>query len=372
MRRLPAAEPHHHRRLLPTAQHGGLFSMPGWVQCLQQAGSTEGIPAGPSRQRRHPKNGGDHSIRPLRIYSNAVWFEKRWDDLPAHDGPDSCRHPVRVHLPGRRLGGQQVHGRPHAAPPHSAVHPPGDRASPLPDRVQAIQSFPFPSTVRDLQGFLGLFIYYCHFVASAAAIIRPLTEALKGGRAGGSKLQWSDEMRASFQAAKAALSTMCQLDHPSPTAQLSFATDAFASHIGSELQQRRPGSHWRPLGFYSTKLDNAQLCYRTFDRELLAVFLAVRYFRFMLEGRQFMVFTDHRPLVGALHRIAEPWSARQQRQLSFICEFTADIRHTPGADRHPLQTGDGGRRVLQQSASGTAASGQPSRAGGSPARLPRL
>jgi transposase InsO family protein len=73
------------------------------------------------------------------------------------------------------------------------------------------------------------------------------------------------------------------------------------------------------------------LKYSTFDRELLAVFLAIRYFRFMLEGRHFTIYTDHKPLVGALHRVSEPWSARQQRQLSFISEFTADIRHTPGA-----------------------------------------
>jgi Reverse transcriptase (RNA-dependent DNA polymerase) len=40
--------------------------------------------------------------------------------------------------------------------------------APLRDRVQAI---PHPSTVRDLQGFLGLFNYYRRFMASADALI---------------------------------------------------------------------------------------------------------------------------------------------------------------------------------------------------------
>jgi RNase H-like domain found in reverse transcriptase len=102
-----------------------------------------------------------------------------------------------------------------------------------------------------------------------------------------------------------------------------------SSQIGGVLQQRRPGGHLRTLGFYLAKLDNAQLYYRPFDGELLPVFLAIRYFRFMLEGRRFIVFTEHRPLVGALRCISEPWSARQQWQLSFISEFTANIRHTP-------------------------------------------
>jgi RNase H-like domain found in reverse transcriptase len=113
-------------------------------------------------------------------------------------------------------------------------------------------------------------------------------------------------MRAAFQAAKAAQSSMCQLDYLSPSAKLCLATDVPLSHIGGVLQQRRPGVHCHLLGFYSAKLDNAQLRYSTFSKELLALFLAIRYFRFLLEGRRFTDFTDHRPLVGALHSILEP------------------------------------------------------------------
>jgi hypothetical protein len=29
--------------------------------------------------------------------------------------------------------------------------------------------------------------------------------------------------------------------------------------------------------------------------------------------------------------VAKPWSARQQRHLSYIAEFTSDIQHVPGA-----------------------------------------
>jgi hypothetical protein len=72
--------------------------------------------------------------------------------------------------------------------------------------------------------------------------------------------------------------------------------------------------------------------YPTFDRELLAAFSAVRHFRFLLEGRQFRLLTDHKPLVTSLFHTTPPWSAHQQRQLSFIAEFTSDIRHTPGQE----------------------------------------
>jgi hypothetical protein len=60
------------------------------------------------------------------------------------------------------------------------------------------------------------------------------------------------------------------------------------------------------------------------------VVAAIKHFRFMLEGRHFTVFTDHRPLVGALSRRSDPWLGRQQRHLSFIAEFSPTIRHIAG------------------------------------------
>jgi hypothetical protein len=59
--------------------------------------------------------------------------------------------------------------------------------------------------------------------------------------------------------------------------------------------------------------------------ELLAAFSTVRHFRFLLEGRQFCLMTDHKPLVTSMFRTTPPWSTRQQRQLSFIAEFTSHI-----------------------------------------------
>jgi hypothetical protein len=47
--------------------------------------------------------------------------------------------------------------------------------------------------------------------------------------------------------------------------------DASAEHIGAALQQRpHPAAPWWPLGFFSKKLDGAQVKYSAFDRELLA------------------------------------------------------------------------------------------------------
>jgi len=68
--------------------------------------------------------------------------------------------------------------------------------------------------------------------------------------------------------------------------------------VGAVLQQRVDDA-WFLLAFYSKKLSDAEKKYSAFDRELLAVYSAIRHFRFMLEGREFLLFTDHKPLTSA-------------------------------------------------------------------------
>jgi len=48
---------------------------------------------------------------------------------------------------------------------------------------------------------------------------------------------------------------------------------------------------WQPLAFMSKKLSQAQTKYSPYDRELLAIYTAVKHFRHLLEGREFTIFT---------------------------------------------------------------------------------
>jgi cleavage and polyadenylation specificity factor subunit 1 len=76
------------------------------------------------------------------------------------------------------------------------------------------------------------------------------------------------------------------------------------------LQQRDgPAAAWQPLGFFSKKLNPAQQRYSAYNRELLACVLGICHFRFMVEGRLFTLYTDHRPLTFTLSNAAEAWTA---------------------------------------------------------------
>jgi hypothetical protein len=185
---------------------------------------------------------------------------------------------------------------------------------PLPSYVAPIQDFSRPTIIKELQTFLGMVSFYRRFLPSIACTLRPLTDALRGGRKGADKLEWSAAMDAVFAGSKQSLLTATHLAHPTVGAELSVVVDASATHVGACLQQRLPGRKvWQPLGFFSKKLEAAQLKYSDFDRDLFACYAGIRHFRYMLDGRRFAIFTDHKPLTYALARVSEPRTARKSR-----------------------------------------------------------
>lgn len=110
---------------------------------------------------------------------------------------------------------------------------------------------------------------------------------------------------------KHALASATLLNHPSATATTCLTVDASDLAIGGVLEQFLDGN-WKPLAFFSRKLDKAQKSYSTFDRELLAMHSAVKHFAYFLEGRRFHIYTDHKPLMFALASSSEHWTPRQQ------------------------------------------------------------
>ena len=59
---------------------------------------------------------------------------------------------------------------------------------------------------------------------------------------------------------------------------------------------------------------------------------AIKHFRFLLEGREFFVLSDHKALTFALHQISDAWSSRQQHHLAYVAEYTLDIHHVADAE----------------------------------------
>ncbi|GFW89789.1 transposon Tf2-8 polyprotein [Trichonephila clavipes] len=178
----------------------------------------------------------------------------------------------------------------------------------------------------------GLYEYtHLRFLPKAAEQQYLLSEFLKGskGKKDSKPLNWSSEAITAFQRCKQALADAALLAHPSPSAPLALHASDYA--IGGALHQV-VDSELQPLAFFSRKLTSSEKSYSAYDRELLAIYSAIRHFRYMLEARDFTVFTDHKPLTYAFRQKSDKCSPRQIRQLDFISQFTTNIVHIPGSD----------------------------------------
>ncbi|GFY09708.1 hypothetical protein TNCV_3696701 [Trichonephila clavipes] len=211
---------------------------------------------------------------------------------------------------------------------------------PLSDRVDCILNFPQPTTLTQLRRFLGLFNFYRRFVPKAAHLLAPLNKFLEGVKNFKKSkkvpckklrdsIQWTEEAEQAFNDAKNALADATLLRHPIPGAKLSLWTDASDKAVGGSLMQLCQ-NNWEPVAFLSVKLSKSQQKWSTYDRELLAIYISVKRFRHMLEGRDFIIYTDQKPLMYAFMQNPDKCSPRQWRHLDFISQFSTDVRHING------------------------------------------
>ncbi|GFY00630.1 transposon Tf2-9 polyprotein [Trichonephila clavipes] len=142
-------------------------------------------------------------------------------------------------------------------------------------------------------------------------------------------IQWTEEAEQAFNDAKNALADATLLRHPIPGAKLSLWTDASDKAVGGSLMQLCQ-NNWEPVAFLSVKLSKSQQKWSTYDRELLAIYISVKRFRHMLEGRDFIIYTDQKPLMYAFMQNPDKCSPRQWRHLDFISQFSTDVRHING------------------------------------------
>src|SRR5436190_680699 len=208
----------------------------------------------------------------------------------------------------------------------------GEGTKPLPEKINAIRNFPKPENIKQMRQFLGTSNFYRRFIPGAANDQTMLNEVLKGPKIKKkTAIVWTKELEQAFNNCKDSLSRATLLAHPNPTAEIAVTTDASDTAIGAVIQQHMDG-HWQPLAFLSKKLSTSQQKYSPYDRELLAIYITVKHYRHLLEGRTFTIYTDHKPLTYAFNQDPLRSSPRQARHLEFIAQFSTDIRHISGKD----------------------------------------
>jgi hypothetical protein len=100
------------------------------------------------------------------------------------------------------------------------------------DCISAVGNWPTPTTVKEVQRFLGFANYYRRFIQGFGQVAAPITSLLKGGPV---RLQWSAEADRDFGRLKALFTDAPVLAHPDPSLAFIVEVDSSEAGVGAVL-----------------------------------------------------------------------------------------------------------------------------------------
>ena len=163
-------------------------------------------------------------------------------------------------------------------------------------KVNAVVQMPPPKDVSTLRSFLGSVQFYSKFIPNLSSRTEPLTRLTRKD----TPWKWGAKEQAVFQELKDLLCTDTVLAHFDPAKQIGISCDASNVGIGAVLFHRYDDGSERPIANVSKTLTDTQRRYSQIQKEALAVIYGLKKFHQFLYGRNFILVTDHKPLVTLL------------------------------------------------------------------------
>lgn len=187
-------------------------------------------------------------------------------------------------------------------------------------KIEAMTHWPVPTDLKQLRGFLGLTGYYRRFVRNYGKISEPLTQLLRKD-----SFHWIEAATQAFEQLKTDMVTTPILALPDYTKEFVIESDASGKGLGAVLMQEG-----HPIAFWSKVLSLRDQVLSTYEKELMAVVLAVLKWRHYLLGRHFIIRTDHQSLKHLLEqRVATPF---QQKWITKLLGFDYEIVYKVGKE----------------------------------------
>lgn len=160
--------------------------------------------------------------------------------------------------------------------------------------VQKLLDMTRPTDTSGIKSFLATANFYRRALKDAASVALPLTRLLKKE----AKFVWSEEQEEAFTLLKKMLSEAPLMAYPDPAQKQILTTDGSCSGLGVILSQSPDGSikDETVIGYASRTLRGPEIRYSASHVEAFAVVWGVNYFRHYLEGRHWILRTDHSSL----------------------------------------------------------------------------
>ena len=188
-----------------------------------------------------------------------------------------------------------------------------------PHKVEAVANWEQPTTVTELQSFLGLAGYYRRFIEEFSKIAGPLHGLTRKGV----RFEWTERCEGSFQTLKKRLTSAHVLTLPEGNKGFEVYSDASYQGLSCVLMQ-----HKRVVAYASRQLKKHELNYPTHDLELAAVIFALKTWRHYLYGATCQIFTDHKSLKYLFTQ--KELNLRQRRWMELLKNYDCTIDYHSG------------------------------------------
>jgi hypothetical protein len=194
------------------------------------------------------------------------------------------------------------------------------------DKMACIRNWRVPRNLKEVQRFLGLVQYLAQFMPDVTSYTGPLSAICRNGQ----PFLWKPLHDACFGHIKVIACKSPVLKPIDPTAPdpIWVICDVSMSGIGAMYGQ---GSTWQtchPAGFMSKKFTAAQMNYRVFEMEMIAILEALLKWEDKLLGRRVTVVTDHKAL--EFFKTQRCLNSRQARWMEFLARFDINITYIKG------------------------------------------
>ena len=162
-------------------------------------------------------------------------------------------------------------------------------------KVSKVKNWPRPRTVREVRAFVAFCSYIRRFIPGFAKLAKPLNDLTK--LQGGSVVEnWTEVVEESFQALKKEIVSYPTLRLPDPDKKYSIFCDASEKSLGFVVMQlaETPDGKKKlaPVAYGSRLVTETEARYSTSELEALGVNFALMKARYMVQGKDFTVFTD--------------------------------------------------------------------------------
>uniref|UniRef100_W8CD04 RNA-directed DNA polymerase n=1 Tax=Ceratitis capitata TaxID=7213 RepID=W8CD04_CERCA len=206
------------------------------------------------------------------------------------------------------------------------------------EKVRAIDKFPYPRNLKDVQSFLGLTGYFRKFVSGYAQIASPLTNLLRKNI----PFEIGENEKCAIEQLKSKLTKEPVLHLYDRQAETELHTDASMDGFGATLLQRHDNK-LHPVFFWSKKTSSVESQQHSYILEVKAAYLALKKFRHYLLGLQFKLVTDCSAFKHTMNKKDLPRSVAQwvmyTQDFTFTVEHRAAVRmkHVDSLSRYPVE-----------------------------------